>query len=438
MRTINKIWLAIIVFYLALFTGLALFDEHPSKEMLENLNRPLPVVIEPGNAWIVFFGFSAPQGVSPYTYGEKKMLGLKDMIDSAKSYQEQNRLFSDDRTTELAFKGKMPFFYDSKESGMLKYAKTHNKEVARLIRDNREQLNRYESLRNYPRYAEPLDYGLSAPIPRFSSIRETQRLRLLLLAEIASKGRYADALTGLRDDMEFWRFIASNSNLLISKLMSISFLYKDIQFAAELGVKLPLSKREQIMLFSIMRPFDKGETEMRGAFMGEIRLMQKGMEKVYISSQRTIERFFFKPNRTDNLFYGNWTGIIKDTELSPQEIAAEMERTKNTVKIRDKIGFGFLYNPVGEILAVIGKANTSAYIVKGCDLEGYRRLALLKIFIRHEKILPTNIQQFLDSRKADLGNPYTGEPMKWDPDKQSLYFNKLSGDGRVEIFLQGQ
>jgi hypothetical protein len=432
MPAINKIWLAIVLFYTVLFASLAFYDGQPSRNMLENLTRPLPEAVEAGNAWIAVYGFSAPQGMSPYAYGEKKMHGLRDIIEPGGSYKEQDKQVPDNRAREIVFKGEIISLNINKDRDILRYVREHGGEIRALERDNAILLRRYEELRNYPGYADPVDYGFSAPMPKFSSIRKTRILRLLLLAETAGRGRYAAALTGLRDDMNFWRFIAGNSRLIISKLTSISFLYQDIRIAAELGANLPLSNEERKIALDILRPFDRGETAMREVFRGEVRNMQKGMEKVYSLSRRTTERFFFKPNSSDNLFYKNWEDVVGDVELSPQQIAAKVGRAGN---LREKIGFGFLYNPVGEILATIGKVDTSTYIVMGCDLEGYRRLALLKILVRTEKISSENIRKFVESHAADLGNPYNGEPMKWDPAGKTLYFNKLSGNGRVEIFL---
>lgn len=435
MRTINKIWLGIVLFYVALFSGLAIYDEHPSGPMLEILTRPLPEVIEPGNAWLAFMGFSAPEGMEPYDYGEKKMLRLKVMMDAGKSSLEQLGAAFDDGMDKLEFKGKRLFIHDQKEGGMLKYALRRNKEIRALERDNKELLRRYEALHDYPRYAEPIDYGSFAPMPLFSPILETQKLRLLLSADNARNGKYAAALSGLRKDMEFWRFISGNSGLLINKFVSIACLHQNIRLAAEFGADLPLNDKERKILFDILRPFDKGETAMRDSFRGEFRYMQKSMEMASPSGRRTIERIFYKRNATDNRFYKYWATFIMLDELSPQQFAVEARNTANANGIRERIGLRFLYNPVGEILALIGKGNISGYIEKGHDMEGLRSLALLKILIRTEKISLADIQTFVDSQPADLRNPYTDGPMKWDPDRKALYFDKLSGNGRVEMFL---
>jgi len=45
------------------------------------------------------------------------------------------------------------------------------------------------------------------------------------------------------------------------------------------------------------------------------------------------------------------------------------------------------------------------------------------------------MQAFLDAHAADLGDPYTGKPMKWEAKTRRIYFPTLSGEGSVELYL---
>jgi hypothetical protein len=69
-------------------------------------------------------------------------------------------------------------------------------------------------------------------------------------------------------------------------------------------------------------------------------------------------------------------------------------------------------------------------------MEGLRRLAWLKVLAGIEKVPLEKMQQFLDDHARDLGNPYTGGSMMWNPAKGSIYFNDLNTRKKpVEIFL---
>ena len=427
---------AIILFYLSLFVGLALYDERPDPELAREMARTQPETIEPGNVWIVFLGFAAPKGVSPYVRGEEKMRKLQHAVLTGKSYGE---FYSsvDDSKSELSFQGKMPSFYGAKDSGMLAYVTAHPEETAALLRNNSALLKRYELLRTYPRYTEPVDYGYYTPFPRFSPLRYAQKTKLLQLATRASQGDVAGALAGVRDDVEFWRFIARNSKTLISKLITLSTLNTDLRFAAELGTYRPLNKHEMGIVRDILRPFDNGEISMVETLRGEARYGQRGME---LSTWQQLkkwspEKLIFKRNATNNRMYAHSQEFIRIAGLTPRQFADEVKRRESKKTSIPRIGLPFLYNPTGEILAVIGTPSLTAYVEKGHNLEGLRRLSMLKVLSRQENVPRERMQQFLNSQSEELGNPYTGAPMTWDSKKGSISFIDISGEKPVEIFM---
>lgn len=81
-----------------------------------------------------------------------------------------------------------------------------------------------------------------------------------------------------------------------------------------------------------------------------------------------------------------------------------------------------MYNPTGEVLALIAIPQLSAYIEKGHNIEGLRRLALLKVLAHAKRMSPERMQVFLDAHGADLGDPYTGKPMKWDAKNGRIFY----------------
>lgn len=92
------------------------------------------------------------------------------------------------------------------------------------------------------------------------------------------------------------------------------------------------------------------------------------------------------------------------------------------------------FHITGTILADIAHVDYSKYIERSHNLEGLRRLALLKVLSHRQRVLPEWMQRFLDAHAKDLGNPYTDGPMNWDPKKGSIYFMDVFGKKPVEIF----
>lgn len=428
---------SIIIFYVLLFAGLALYDERPDPELAREMARPLPEVIEQGNAWIAFLGLTAQEGVSPYIYGEKKIRDLKASIQAGKNESEVFAS-SGNKNSELSFQGKLPSFYSRKDDGLLAYAMAHPDIVYSLCSNNAELLRRYDNLRTYPRYTEPLELGFYAPIPSFSPLRNMQRVKFLSLATKAKQGDLAGALEEVRKDAEFWRFIARNSNILISKIISISAITTDLRFAAELGASRHLNKREMEIIQDILKPFDNGEISLVETFRGETRYSRSVMELTTWRKMKiwAPQKLVLKQNATNNRMYAYVKENIRLAELAPRHYAKELkQRELNKTEI-PKIGVPFLYNSIGELLAEIAVPQYSNYIEKGHNLEGLRRLSQLKVLLRQENVPPEQTQQFLNAHAEKLGSPYTDAPMTWDAKKRSISFRSLSGEKPiVEMFL---
>lgn len=433
---LKRIKIAIIFFYLALFVGLAIYDEKPDPEFVREMTRPLPEVLEPGNAWVAFLGFGAPEGVSPYAFGEETLRKVRDAVSAGKSFPEYYPAIADSKS-QFSVRGTIPYLPVKTDSGMLLYAAAHRDEIAVLIRDNGELLRRYEALRTFPRYAEPVDRGYYAPIPSFSLLRNAQRLKLLQLAVTANRGDLTKALTWLREDMDFWRFVSRSSSTLISKLIATNCLHSDLRFAAELGASRHLNAGDLSAVQEILRPFGDGEATLVGALRGEARYMQRGME---LASWQKMEKWhpenlLFKRNATSNRLYSDCRELIHQAELTPQKFAVQSKQCEaKTTRLR-RIGLSFLYNSGGEILAMIAMPSFSGYIEKGHNLEGLRRLACLKVLAYTESIPQERMQQFLNAHARDLGDPYTGGPMTWDSKTGAISFKGLSDKKTVEIFL---
>jgi hypothetical protein len=435
--TVKKTRIIVIIFYMILFVGLALYDEKPNDEMLRDMTRPLPEVIEPGNACIAFIGFASPKGISPYDYGAGKMRKLKDALLNEKVTGKMTNPF-DDKRNELSFVGEIPSFYGSKARKILEYAAEHPHEIAQYSQKNAELLRRYEMLYTYSRHNEPLDYGNYYSLTSFGVILKGQRLKLLQLGVRAKRGDVVGTLAWIRQDIKFWRFIARTSTTFFSKICSFSTLRNDLLFAAELGAYQPLNGKELEMVQEILKPFDHGEAAMTEAFWGEVRWTQTGLELWNPQEKKTFEfdNLLLKQNATKNRMYALYQENIRLAKLAPHEFAIEVKnpQTSKYDSFR-RIGIPFLYNPAGEILARISKPLSSLLIVKGHNMEGLRRLAWLKVLARIKKVTPEGMQRFLDDHARDLGNPYTGGPMTWDPQEKSISFKDVFRKKSVEIFL---
>ncbi len=176
---------------------------------------------------------------------------------------------------------------------------------------------------------------------------------------------------------------------------------------------------------------------MAKALHGEAHISILGIKSSLWADNKLQNHIFtaFKQNATWNRMYSFHQKGIRLSELTPQNFALAVTRKDFEKDIDPYVKNSFLYNPVGEILAAVAKADTSRYIEKGYNLEGLRRLASLKVLSFKEDVPPERMHQFLNEHAGDFGNPYTGAPMKWDSQKKSLYFTPVREEKPMEISL---
>ncbi|WP_028580090.1 hypothetical protein [Desulfogranum japonicum] len=121
----------------------------------------------------------------------------------------------------------------------------------------------------------------------------------------------------------------------------------------------------------------------------------------------------------------------------PHQYAEKQKRQTSWKDDSYKIGMAGLYNPADEILALVATYQASPFM----EVEGYRRLALLKVLAHVEQVSSEHMQAFLNDHVADLGDPYTGEPMLWDANRLILsveiilYFNEIVLQQNYSAFI---
>jgi len=432
---VSRVAIVLVLFYAALFSWIVLYDEKPDPLVSKALATPLPDIFQPDNAWLAFLGFISPEGGPPFIKEEEMLRTIKAAMLKGDEKALFEGEFAKQNKVRLSFQGELPEIYAKKDNGLWEYVAQHKNEVNQLLRDNKELLERYGKLYSFDHYVEPMEFGLYAPVPSFSPIVKIQKLKLMQMARVAQQGNLHDALIAVQKDAEFWRFIARDSKTLIAKLFSMSMLSMDIKFVAELGAHCHLTVNEWQAVQAILKPFDQGEASLKTTLYGEACSYMHGIEAIFRSANKDpfMVSLLLKPNTTRSRMYSSLEKDIDLSEMTPQKFASEVAREKPANHpITD---FSFIYNPVGEILASIAKPNTSAYIEKGHNLEGLRRLAMLKVLANMENIAPENMQQFLDAHKGGYGNPYTGAPMNWDGQKRRIDFIQLRDEKSVEVFL---
>jgi hypothetical protein len=426
----RKICLALAFLYLMLFATLAVYDEKPDAQLAREMSQKQSEVLEPGNGWLFLLGFGSPEGTSSYASGAEQVTAVKKAIAAGKHPE----YLPNSVASKAPFRGTMPSFYSKNEGGILHYVRAHGHEAAALSRSNQSLLLRYQSLLTYPRYTEDLDLGYAMPIPHIAGLLNAQKAALLEMGRAVVRGDVTGALASLHADAEYWRFVSRSSESLVSKLMAMRTLSIDFQFAAEIGTIIHLENNDLEVIHDVLRTFRPGEASMAVALRGEARSAVRGMS---LSTQplEKEQRLFCKPNATKNRLYTDYKEFVRCAQLTPPQFAREIKEGRSVEVEPSRVGLAFLYNPAGEILAGIVRPTVRGFIEKGHNLEGLRRLALLKVLCHQEDVPAEKMQQFMAAHSVDLGNPYTGAPMQYDHQKKKIFFPSVSPGKTVEISM---
>jgi hypothetical protein len=313
-------------------------------------------------------------------------------------------------------------------------------------------LERYRSLRGYPQFSEMvISLTASSPLPSFGPV---SILSGLVDADIAIKIAYPrsrkEALDELAAEVELWRHIARDSDTLISKMVAVGVLQRKYHLASEIMQSYPeVARLYMSRLAEISAPITLQDMSMTRPLRSEFRLIAHlfsnldhaawaawggdGNEKLQSVLLRSGA---FKPNASINNAWARYQDNIQLFEKSPQEAvagrAALMERTGNVNPWAPNV---LLYNPIGRVLDVEAGVDFSSYAFRLYDLVGLSRMVELQ---RRsiDATRPTGHVPYHPDR-ADLVNPYTGQPFDWDVSKGTISFighgSRYLKDGRVLI-----
>jgi hypothetical protein len=434
----RKVAVAIVFFYAVLFSWIVVYDDELDPPVAKALATPLPDIFYLDNSWLALLAFNSATGGPPFVEEETKLRAIRAALTEEDDTICDRNAAMAEHPKELSFLGKLPEFYTRKDNGIWEYVAAHRAEVDKLRRDNTDLLQRYDNLYDYHQFTEPLDCGYSTPVIHFSPLRSMQKVKFLQIARIAQTAQGGDirgALLEVQKDAEFWRLVAGESKTLINKLVSLSMLATDFQLVAELGVQQQLDRDEWQLVQAILRPFDQGESSFADTLNGEAIFSLLSFKAIVRAAKEDplTNSALLKPNATRNGIYAYYQKTIALAEMTPPNFASSAALLEDAASpIRN---WSFIYNPIGEILNNIAKPNIAEYVERGHKIESLRRLALLKILSAKEGIAPKNMQQFLDTYKADYGNPFTGESMNWDAQQNKIFMKQILEEKDVEIYL---
>ncbi len=137
--------------------------------------------------------------------------------------------------------------------------------------------------------------------------------------------------------------------------------------------------------------------------------------------------WLFKENATIKSYYKIYDCNSKVSEMETGDFLSNKgECGNNLISCCD-----YIHNYVGTILASLATPEYFDYELRFHDADGLIRLVQLKRLIRLKKIPSDKIEQFLKDNSREYGDPYSGQPMKWDAKRKVISFKPFNEKSRL-------
>ncbi len=404
-------------------------DESLSPQAQSLLIRPANPYPPEDNIYLALAGFDAPPGESVTTVGQSRVEEYNSRLAVARHDPHWESLYTPltkEHPGALQFKGSGEFLQSPRKS-YWSDAPPHRAEIAQLLADNAELMQRYHDLHRRHGF-----YETATPNPLEPIFAPPSNVRTLFLAELVLRMRSADArqqhaaLADLEDDLRLWRAVLTGEGTLISKMLAIAYLHWDELVLADMiaDPQAPVPDAEANALALLFAPAD---WNIGRVFFSEFRLQAAMLQQMQFLSEaaprRPVEgcaghrwlcsvndqigKRFFKINATENLY------AMRAARLA-REAAPGSMRDHLTESDEPLVSLRSVYNPFGRVLVGVGAPLYRTYTWRAWDGAAFQRLVRLGYEIRRQRIAAGAIAAFLTQHPELATHPGDGRPFLWE------------------------
>lgn len=307
-------------------------------------------------------------------------------------------------------------------------------------------LQRYLRLTSMSKFLERGTLDIAAPLPSYHVVLEGQKL-LFVEALIAGRSGDTEKVNALlSQDLKFWRLVLSQSDLLITKMISTVAISKNFKFGNLILRELHPELVGAAVPDSWFDPMTAEELSMERCFVGEW-MFSGGIAREYENSQisplsgsyyaedqtvwdRILWAFakpLWQPQDIGNRYAALLIDMATEIDGTLDDMPLSLANAEATADAAFK-PMSSAYNITGDILFEGTATTLPGYAARVADLEGLRRAAVLLTRIRSGRVLLEDLRDSLAS--GDLKNPYTGEPFGFDEEERAVVFQGLEKHGR--------
>ncbi len=424
-------------------------DEPPSAdaERLAAMTRERPVLSDRENAYVHALGLAAPPAADPLALGSERRAWLESVQPSTTGVGDfalpgEETDYRATRRTDVAALAAACI----EASGCLAALDANPDALGHWLASEQWLLERYRRMLAVEGWREAIPHDIRVPVAGLHHAVEIQKLYLLDVRRNALAQDAATVRELLERDFEFWRRVLASSDTVISKMVAVAAVKRNLALGGLALRVLPPDRIEAALPASWRQPLTVDERSLARPLAGEWQLTRSslsaigwGGEHTPGASPRLVDRLLlratFQAQATANLAAARMVRLASLSELPYPALGNTVGRM---LESQDETAVPFrLYNPAGSILhAIPVESAYASYIARVSDLEGLRRATLLAATLRGPSVQRDDIAAAV--RASPLRSPYDDAPFGWDPDAGSVLFRGLEpGErGRYEVLVR--
>lgn len=430
---LKKIILRSLLGIIFLVTGIVLLfvianwqDQPLRPEVQASLDWKPPQQIEDDNGYLILLGMNAKNGFDPLSVGKRKLeldLIRYERQPNSSEYAPEEEAFkkSDDEVCDYAKTVNCVDFYISRSL-------EREQEIIASRRVLSEHLNLILTSKDFTEIAPPF---IAASIPPFSTLVHAMEIERMRAIRLIANGQSEQGMAALMKIAVFSQRWLENSTFLISHMIALSAVQRDLRIIDELLQRFPKLNNQYASIKTWVDGFSEKKMSIRRALNFESSISLRIMHDLRLESgdsqnswwQGIMFNLLNRPNASLNLAY-DWQQVW--SALADQSDRNYLMK-KNEIKAKQEelLGFGishiYLRDPITKVLLGISTPGYEAYVEKHIDTFAQIHLFATKMELLVGKVQLSAIPQAVQDLAKRYPNPYDGKPVGWDAKKNQLF-----------------
>lgn len=314
----------------------------------------------------------------------------------------------------------------------------HEVEIASLARTQSAVLQRLMGITSAARFNNPAPAYLQAERAPFGVLVRAHELWLAQASLAWPHGQHLQAMDMTRQAVQLRRRLASGADTLVAAMIATAMQHRELRWFSAASAQSTQSPPAAVT-DAVESLLSVPTESLAPALAGEMRFIASAFYLYRTAGLRTEaseeppawwQRALHKPSNlgllphhTLNLSIGYLQQVQVLSSLPPHQLqTAFSEASRQRAEDGTCSLWVHLRNPVGRCLAAIQAPGYQGYAQRIADIDGFRRLVLLRHRAAVEQVAPPDMPAWLAQSPEALRNPYTLEPMQWDAATSSLVF----------------